>query len=59
MLGYDLVSNCVNDIISYGAEPIFFLDTFTTGKLDISVASSVIKGIVQGCQEANCALIGE
>lgn len=59
LLGYDLVSNCTNENLSHGAEPLFFLDTYSTGKLDTSVAAKVIQGIVKGCKEANCALIGK
>ena len=57
-IGHDLVGMCVNDIITTGARPLFFLDYFGTGKLDINVAESVIKGIANACQEAGCALLG-
>jgi phosphoribosylformylglycinamidine cyclo-ligase len=57
-IGQDLVGMCVNDIITCGARPLFFLDYFGTGKLDISVAESVVKGIATACKEAGCALLG-
>lgn len=57
-IGIDLVAMCVNDLICQGAEPLFFLDYFATGKLDLDVAVAVVDGIAEGCTRSGCALIG-
>lgn len=57
-IGIDLVAMCVNDLVCQGAEPLFFLDYFATGKLELDQATAIINGIAEGCHRSGCALIG-
>lgn len=57
-VGIDLVAMCVNDIITCGARPLFFLDYFATGKLDVDTGEAVVRGIAEGCKQSGCALLG-
>jgi phosphoribosylformylglycinamidine cyclo-ligase len=57
-IGVDLVAMCVNDLVCQGAEPLFFLDYFATGKLEVEAAARIVEGIAAGCADAGCALIG-
>ncbi len=57
-IGIDLVAMCVNDLVVQGAEPLFFLDYFATGKLDVKAGTAIVEGIAEGCRQAGCALIG-
>src|SRR5271163_2617908 len=57
-IGFDLVGMCVNDVVTTGARPLFFLDYFATGALDVGVAERVVAGIAAACKESGCALLG-
>ena len=57
-IGIDLVAMCVNDLVVQGAEPLFFLDYFATGALDVAAGTAIVEGIADGCRQAGCALIG-
>ncbi|EQD56337.1 phosphoribosylaminoimidazole synthetase, partial [mine drainage metagenome] len=57
-IGVDLVAMCANDVLVHGAEPLFFLDYYATGQLDVEQGARIIRSIAEGCREAGCALVG-